>query len=95
MLTKTGMTIAALSFGVLTAPAIAQDAISSDQFSAPVEMASLDLGSQKPRSEAYVPVPMSRPEILEAAAPSVQPAQEIRRTASGIRIVGPRFFPAE
>ncbi|MEC5322486.1 hypothetical protein [Aurantimonas sp. A3-2-R12] len=91
MFTKTGMTILALTFGSLTLPAYAQDVVGSDQFEAPVEMASLQIAPRQPGETASIPVPMPRPDITQAA----QPQQEIRRTASGIRIVGPRFFPAE
>ncbi len=94
MLTKTGTTLLALTFGSLTLPAYGQDAAGLAQFDAPVEMASLDVGSQTQSRESYIPVPMPRPEITEAI-PAAQPTQEIRRTASGIRIVGPRFFVSE
>ncbi|MBO0662239.1 hypothetical protein LQ948_06895 [Jiella sp. MQZ9-1] len=39
-----------------------------------------------------LPVPTARAKAL-AAEPSAAPKQTIRRTAGGIRIVGPVFFP--
>jgi len=54
-------------------------------------MASLQIAPRQRGETASIPIPMPRPDITQAA----QPLQEIRRTASGIRIVGPRFFPAE
>lgn len=96
MLTKTGMTILALTFGSLSLPSYAQDAIGSAQFEAPVEMASLKIAPRQSGETASIPVPVPRPDITQAAQPlQAQPQQEIRRTASGIRIVGPRFFPSE
>lgn len=94
MFTKTGMTILALTFGSLTLPTYAQDVVGSDQFEAPVEMASLQIAPRQRGETASIPVPMPRPDITQAAQ-QPQARQEIRRTASGIRIVGPRFFPAE
>ncbi|HEY9058281.1 MAG TPA: hypothetical protein VIN77_14110 [Aurantimonas sp.] len=94
MLTKTGMTLLALTFGSLTLPAHGQDGTGSAQFDAPVEFASLAIGSQTQSREVYIPVPMPRPEIIETIA-TTQAAQKIRRTAGGIRIVGPRFFASE
>lgn len=60
------------------------------------EMASLDTSELRtPDYSAFVPVPTPRPSVIEEASmPTAEPV-EIRRTAEGIRLVGPRFFPAD
>lgn len=62
------------------------------------EMAALDVSELRTGEfSAFVPVPTPRP--AAAAEETVLAPQaalaEIRRTADGIRIVGPRFFPED
>ena len=84
------LTVAA---GFLTTSALAQD----QGGYATYEMASLELGELRSGDfSTFVPVPTPRPVAAEEAAlvPQVAPT-EISRTAEGIRIVGPRFFPED
>ncbi|MEH6718849.1 MAG: hypothetical protein V7704_08220 [Aurantimonas endophytica] len=78
--------------GFLSTPVSAQDQGADALY----EMASLDTSQLRTNDDAgFVPVPTPRPAAIEqASAPAVAPV-EIRRTAEGIRLVGPRFFPAD
>ncbi len=74
----------AVLLGAAPSVAVAQDANSQKSY----EVSSLQLSS--------LPVPTSRSEALKTAnvkSPAAEPAEKIRRTASGIRIVGPVYFP--
>jgi hypothetical protein len=60
------------------------------------EMASLDRSVDASRS-SVIPLPTPRPDLAQAFDGAHAPAEpaEIRRTADGFRIVGPRFFPED
>jgi hypothetical protein len=77
---------------LVSPPAGAQDQADEASY----EMASLDRSVEASHSTA-IPLPTPRPDLAQAlgsATIAAQPA-EIRRTAEGYRIVGPRFFPED
>ncbi|NDV88204.1 hypothetical protein GTW51_16000 [Aurantimonas aggregata] len=78
--------------GFLSTTASAQDQGGNALY----EMASLDTSALRTSDYSdFVPVPTPRPAMVEAAsAPTAAPVV-IRRTAEGIRLVGPRFFPVD
>ncbi|MBO0904478.1 hypothetical protein [Jiella sonneratiae] len=82
MLSKTGTLLACLSILAL-APSVAaaKDGNSQESF----QVSSLRLSS--------LPIPTSREKVLGESAPAK--AAKIRRTATGIRMVGPVFFPED
>ncbi|WP_210191073.1 hypothetical protein [Aurantimonas sp. 22II-16-19i] len=80
----------ALILGAAPSTTMAQENNSQESF----EVSSLRLSS--------LPIPTSRATALDTlddasqdASQDAAPAAEIRRTASGIRIVGPVYFPDE
>ena len=80
----------AVAAGFLSTTASAQDQ-GGDAF---YEMAALDTGDLGATDYSkFVPVPTPRPSLTEPTFVSTAAPVEIRRTAEGIRMVGPRFFP--
>lgn len=76
----------ALILGAAPSTTMAQENNAQESF----EVSSLRLSS--------LPIPTSRAtalDTLDDASQDAAPAAEIRRTASGIRIVGPVYFPDE
>ena len=72
--------------------ATASQALAQEQ--TPVQMVDLSTiidGSGPALSASRVPVPAPRPGAGDAGIGNVS----VRRTASGIRLVGPRFFPKQ
>ena len=87
MIAKTTLIAAfGLMLGAASTAAFAQDRADDQSF----EVSSLRLTS--------LPIPTSRAEALVAdqvAAKEIAPAPKIRRTADGIRMVGPVYFPED